>query len=137
MGSWGFIKRIVILITLRNHSIERSTQTDQDGLYQIAGLRATELWPACRACRTDFRNWRTAGLSVWWKGDVLINMIGSKHSPGRLALLALATLLSGGLCPTSAQVNSGAQKKVLVLHLMRRNDIFPNTPIVFYWRELH
>src|SRR5262245_37552402 len=122
MGSCGFIKRIVILITLRNPSIgyERTTQTDQDGLYQIAGLRATELWPACRACRTDFRNWRTADLSVWWKDDLLINMIGSKHSPGRLALLALATLLSGGLCPTSAQVPSGAQKKVLVLHLMRR-----------------
>src|SRR5215510_13890515 len=49
-------------------------------------------------------------------------MVGSKHSPGRLALLALATLLSAGLSPTRAQVNSGAQKKVLVLHLMRRND---------------
>jgi PAS domain S-box-containing protein len=49
-------------------------------------------------------------------------MVDSKHSRGRLTLLALAALLSAGLSPTSAQVNNGPQKRVLVLHLMRRND---------------
>ncbi len=36
--------------------------------------------------------------------------------------MALATLLSAGLSLAIAQVNPGAQKRVLVLHLMRRND---------------
>ncbi len=40
----------------------------------------------------------------------------------RLVLLALMTLLSGGPSLTRAQVNNGQQKRVLVLHLMRRND---------------
>src|SRR5262245_56167968 len=40
----------------------------------------------------------------------------------RLALLLGATLLSGGLFTTSAQVSNRAQKRVLTLHLMRRND---------------
>src|SRR5262245_16259162 len=40
----------------------------------------------------------------------------------RLVLLVLLTLLSAALSPICAQVESGAQKKVLVLHLMRRND---------------
>src|SRR5262245_63363131 len=56
-------------------------------------------------------------------------MVDSNHSHRRflagssfrLALLVLMTLLSAGLSPTRAQ-NDGAQKKVLVLHLMRRND---------------
>src|SRR5215470_8126383 len=58
-------------------------------------------------------------------------MIDSNHSHGRFlagsffcrsALLVLAALLSAALSPLHAQVNNGAQKKVLVLHLMRRND---------------
>src|SRR5215468_10174822 len=58
-------------------------------------------------------------------------MIDSNYSHGRFlagslfrrsALLVLAALLSAALFPLHAQVNSVAQKKVLVLHLMRRND---------------
>jgi hypothetical protein len=67
---------------------------------------------------------------------VLILMVNSNHSPERflpssffrrLVLLVLATILSTGLSPISAQVNNGSQKngsqkKVLVFHLMRRDD---------------
>jgi len=40
----------------------------------------------------------------------------------RLVLLVLATLLSTGLSPICAQVNNGAQKKVLAFHLLRSDD---------------
>src|SRR5206468_6915110 len=40
----------------------------------------------------------------------------------RLVLLVLATSLSTGLSSICAQVNNGAQKKVLALHLMRSDD---------------
>ena len=39
-----------------------------------------------------------------------------------LALPALATLLSAVFFPTCAQVGNDAQKKVLVFHLLRRDD---------------
>ena len=57
-------------------------------------------------------------------------MVNSNHSHGRFVSnsffhrwvsLIVATLLVAGLSPICAQDNS-AQKKVLVLHLMRRND---------------
>jgi len=57
-------------------------------------------------------------------------MINSKHFRERLtvffffrlAFVVWAALISAWFSPTSAQVNNGPQKKVLVLHLMRRND---------------
>src|SRR5262245_39149118 len=58
-------------------------------------------------------------------------MVDSNHSRGRLSegfflgrlvLSVLAALLSAAPSPISAEVNNGVQKKVLVLHLMRRND---------------
>ncbi len=39
-----------------------------------------------------------------------------------VASLALATQVAAEVPPIVAQVNNGAQKKVLILHLMRRND---------------
>src|SRR5262245_14645900 len=45
----------------------------------------------------------------------------ARSSFRRLVFLVLATFFSAGLLPVRAQVNNGAQKKVLVFHLMGRD----------------